>query len=150
MAAAGAAAFLGEPARALGGTFACRQGMGNAKAVEFGEEHPRRLDAFYRLGIVAEDGPPLGDRGQQPGAVLEAGAIDEAEKGGRGAFCQRFERAEEGLAPHPLVQSAGKLAAGVRRALRIGIGEEIGDQWREAGATRCLCERPRRDRRKEQ
>jgi hypothetical protein len=38
----------------------------------------------------------------------------------------------------------------MRRALRIGIGEEIGDQWREAGATRRLRQRPRRDRRKEQ
>ena len=150
VAAAGAASLLGEPAGALGGTLACRQGMRNSKAVEFGEENLRRLEALHRGGVIAEQGPAFGDQRQKLGAILEAGAIDEAEKGGRRKPCQRLESAEEGLPPQSLVQAAGKLAAGMRRILRIGIGEEIGDQRREARAKRRLRERPARDRCDEQ
>jgi hypothetical protein len=40
------------------------------------------------------------------------------------------------LGAHALVDAAGEFAAGISRLLRVGVGEEIGGQRREAGAAR--------------
>src|SRR4030067_241180 len=53
---AAAPSLLGEPAGALGGTLACRQGMRNSKAGEFGEENLRRLEALHRGGLIGASG----------------------------------------------------------------------------------------------
>jgi hypothetical protein len=53
MAAAGAADRLGQPRSRGGRALVDRPRVGNAEAVEFGEERRRRLDALDRVGIVA-------------------------------------------------------------------------------------------------
>ena len=93
MAAAGAALALGEPACALPGPFARRRGMGNAQAVELGEEALRRLEPRDRRGRIAEQRPVFGDQRQQLGPVLEARAIDQAENGRGG---ERRKSAQRG------------------------------------------------------
>jgi len=55
--------------------------MGDAETVELAEEDPRILEACDHALVVAEEGPALGDARQELRAVLEAGAIDEAENG---------------------------------------------------------------------
>ena len=59
MAAAGAALALGEPACALPGPFARRRGMGNAQAVELGEEALRRLEPRHSRGVLPSSGQCL-------------------------------------------------------------------------------------------
>ena len=105
MAAAGPAAFLGEPGTASR-RFACRGRMRNAEAVEFGKKLLRRLEARDGGGVGAKQLPAFGDQPQQFRPILEAGPVDETENGRGSKLGQRLERGIKGLPAQPALDAA--------------------------------------------
>ena len=107
--------------------------------------------ALSRATVAASlpsSGQSLGDQRQQFRPILEARAIDEAENGRGG---KRGKSAQRGIAESrqrmPRCDVAAELAAGMSRRLRIGVGEEIGDERGKPCAPRGLRERSSRDAR---
>ena len=149
MAAAGAATAFGEPARILRRPLQNGLGVRDAETIEHGKETLRRLDAFNRRRVVAEQWPMFRDPRQQRRPVLEACAIDDAEYGRRRLLHQGIECAPQTLPAHAAPDVA-ELATSVRDLLRVGVGEEIGNQRRESGAPCARRQRPSRDRRDQQ
>ena len=149
MTAAGAAGLLGEPARPLRWRLAGVLGWAMPSRSSAAKNIFRALMRLTVSASLPSSFQRLGDQPQQLGPILEAGAIDEAGNRRGGALGQRVERAAQASPLHPALDAA-QLAAGMSRLLRVGVGEEIGDQRREAGAARRLRERPRRNRRDQQ
>ncbi len=147
MTAAGAPLALGEPAGSLRGPLAGCRGMRNAEAVELGKEALRRLEPSDRCGVIAEQRPVLGDQRQQFRPILEARAIDQAENGRGGKRGKSAQRGKQSLAAHAACDVAAELAAGMSRRLRIGVGEEIGNERGKTCAPRGLRELSSRDAR---
>ena len=83
--------FDSQP-RASSGGGKLRLGVGDAERIEQGEEAGGVLGAGDGLGVVADEAIAARQRGDELGAILEAGAEDEADRRSGSRRCEFGER----------------------------------------------------------